>query len=58
MSQSLFNVGVVLRLMYSSCVIVNICPLIALFLQRFNQDSREIERARLEVVRISISSLN
>ena len=58
MSQSLFNVGVVLRLMYSSCVIVNICSLIALFLQRFNQDSREIERARLEVVRISISSLN
>lgn len=57
MSQSLFNVGVVLRLMYSSSV-VNISSLIALFLQKFNQDSREIERARLEVVRISISSLN
>ena len=46
-SESLFNVSIVSRLVYTNCVIDSICTL---FLHRFNQDFRE--SIHVEVVRI------
>ena len=49
-SESLFNVSIVSRLTYTSCVIDSICRPFVLFLHRFNQDFRE--SIHVEVVRV------
>ena len=49
-SESLFNVSIVSRLIYTNCVIDSICTPFALFLHRFNQDFRE--SIHVEVVRV------
>ena len=49
-SESLFNVSIVSRLIYTNCVIESICTPFALFLHRFNQDFRE--SIHVEVVRV------
>ena len=49
-SESLFNVSIVSRLIYTNCVIDSICTPFALFSHRFNQDFRE--SIHVEVVRV------
>ena len=49
-SESLFNVSIVSRLIYTNCVIDSICMLFALIFHRFNQDFRE--SIHVEVVRV------
>ena len=49
-SESLLNVSIVSRLIYTNCVIDSICTPFTLFLHRFNQDFRE--SIHVEVVRV------
>ena len=55
-SESLFNVSIVSRLIYTNCVIDSICTPFALFLHRFNQDFRE--SIHVEVVRVLCARRN